>query len=244
MFKAFSAFFIFLVLIVSSFLFIGNVLAITPNWEDLNANYIDTDSDGEKDDYLAYEVNERIIMADTLVDYESYPSLGITFLTLGSDPDIQAVFGNTLDSNIRKGKGILLHVDIVESTEEDGDTKEMYEIYKVMVLTGDGDTSEEDSSSSSISDTLSSIGAVALCCFPQIAAPAIIAFFILQRNKKRKAQKSQKAAQGPGTPINPTSSDPRTSSSWNHIYGSSQSPRVVPPPPGTSGYSTTTRYLC
>ncbi len=235
MFKAFSVFLVFLVLIASSFLIIGNVTAITPTWDDLNANYVDTDSDGEKDDYLAYDVNERIIMADTLVDFESYPALGITFLTLGSDPDNQAVFGNILESSVKKGKGILLHVDIVKSTEEDGDEKEVYEIYKVMVLTGDGNPSEEDSSSSSVSDTLSSIGAVALCCFPQIAAPAIIAFFILQRNKKRKAQGSQKAAQGPGTSLYPSTSDPGTGSFWNQSFNSSQSPRVVrshldPPP--------------
>jgi hypothetical protein len=224
-------FMIIMIIPLIIFLLPDHVVAITPTWEGLNESYMDTDSDGEKDDYLGYDVRDRVLVADVLLDFESYPSLGITFLTLRSDPENIAVFGNTLDSTFTKGKGIILYVDIIEDVEADGDDKETYQISKIMAGIGGGN----DEDPSSASDTLSRIGVVAICCLPEIIVVVIVGIISFFKAKDKREKESVKNGQVPPNPHSWNSAGSGTQYSWDSNYlnqSTPSSPSVARSPPG------------
>jgi hypothetical protein len=240
MIKAFS---VALLIMSASLLFIfDEAAAAFSNWKAFNDDYIDTDEDGEKDDYKSYDIDQRFKLFDTLVDYETILTQGYTILTLKSDPANKVIFGNVLDRDVMRGKAIILDVQIVSDKEFDGDDMEIYDILSIYVTEASG-SGDEDSGS----DTLSSILAVALCCGPQIAIPVIIAIVVIhQQNKKKKAAEAkiwsegaqeappQTPATSPLVPQQPPPVQPlhsRTGNLWNEKELSHGQPRILEPPP-------------
>jgi hypothetical protein len=155
-------------------------------WIDLTSDHVDTDADGEDDDYLSYEVGDDLFVVDRLIDHETVMG-SFTVLTLGSDPDNTALFGNTLDEAITSSNFVMMNIEIVGSTEIDGDQKEIYEIQSIRVYYTEGGSkdNDDDEDSDPFSVFTGALLFFGICCMPSIIATLISTFLRHQANKKK-----------------------------------------------------------
>jgi hypothetical protein len=237
----------FMIIVSSLLFFVGDVQAETAafcSWKQLNDDYKDTDADGEEDDYESFNVGEYLHIFDTLVDYETMANLGYTILTLNSLPEEKVVFGNTLDSTVQKGKGIMMRLHIVKDTEMDGDQCEYYIVDSVTLYVKEDGPNDGSSAMDKFSSIVLGVG---ICCGPEIVVLIILAISIQQKMKKKRAAEAKMWSEPPTTPAPQTPSPPvqspaqppqpakparsRTGNLWNEGNPSLGQPGILQPPP-------------
>jgi hypothetical protein len=200
-------------------------------WKQFNDDYIDTDTDGEKDDYASFDVGEYVSIIDTLEDFETLSSLGMTILTLRSDPDEKIIFGNTLDSTVQKGEMIRVRLHIIQDTEEDGDPCEFYDVDSISVYV---DPNKEEPAKRSLADQIAGYTMVfAICCGPNIIVMVIVGIIAFQKQqKKKKAEARIWASAEAGSPTYSTMAPASQMTNAPVITPPIEQPRTLAPPPG------------
>ena len=161
------------------------------SWKQFNDDYKDTDGDSEQDDYESFDIGGPFItIFDTLTDFETYPDLYVTELTLQSDPDNKAYFGNTLDSSVQKGKEIRMKVSIISSNESDDDPCEYYNIDSIWVYVAEDDDTDDTTDTPTDMDWKGGVITCSICGGFWVIVIVLVVVYYRRKKKRTDAAKS------------------------------------------------------